>query len=102
MSTRASAMDGGIAVRPRADFTIGRNRLMQVGVAVVAAMIGLALFADLVSPCDPTEMKVADALKPPSRAHLVCTDRFGRDVLSRTIHGTRIALGVALSSIAMS
>jgi len=81
---------------------VGANRLMQVGVAVVAAMIALAVGADLVAPYDPTEMKVADALKAPSRAHLFGTDRFGRDVLSRTIHGTRIALGVALSSIALS
>jgi peptide/nickel transport system permease protein len=47
-------------------------------------------------------MKVMDALKGPSGSHLFGTDRFGRDVLSRTIHGTRIALGVALSSIGIA
>ena len=40
-------------------------------------------------------MKVVDALKRPSAAHPFGTDRFGRDVLSRTIYGSRIALGVA-------
>ena len=43
-----------------------------------------------------------DALKGPSGSHLFGTDRFGRDVLSRTIYGTRIALGVALSSIGIA
>jgi peptide/nickel transport system permease protein len=81
---------------------VRRNRLVLFGAGLVAAMIGLALLADVVSPYDPTDMKVTDALKSPSIAHPFGTDRFGRDVLSRTIHGTRIALGVALSSIAMS
>jgi peptide/nickel transport system permease protein len=102
MSIPASATAEAVSVRPRIRAAVGDNRLMQIGVAVVAAMIALALGADLVSPYDPTEMKIADALKAPSRAHLFGTDRFGRDVLSRTIHGTRIALGVALSSIALA
>jgi peptide/nickel transport system permease protein len=65
-------------------------------------MVVLAGLANLVAPYDPTEMKVMDALKGPSGGHLFGTDRFGRDVLSRTIHGTRIALGVALSSIGIA
>jgi len=65
-------------------------------------MVLLALFAGVVAPYDPTEMKVADALKRPSLAHPFGTDRFGRDVLSRTIHGSRIALGVAISSIGLA
>jgi len=65
-------------------------------------MVVLAALAGVVAPYDPTEMKVMDALKGPSGGHLFGTDRFGRDVLSRTIHGTRIALGVALSSIGIA
>ena len=79
-----------------------RNRLVLVGTAIVVVMALLAVFAGAVTPYDPMEMKVADALKGPSRAHPFGTDRFGRDVLSRTIHGSRIALGVALSSIAIA
>jgi peptide/nickel transport system permease protein len=65
-------------------------------------LVILALTARLVAPYDPVEMKIVDALKPPSAAHLFGTDRFGRDVLSRTIYGSRIALGVALSSIGLA
>src|SRR5947208_9398416 len=79
-----------------------RNRLVVFGAGIVAVIVVLAVFAGVVTPYDPTEMKMADALKAPSRAHPFGTDRFGRDVLSRTIHGSRIALGVALSSISIA
>lgn len=79
-----------------------RNRLVLFGAAIVVAMVLLAAFAGVVTRYDPTEMKMADALKRPSMAHPFGTDRFGRDVLSRTIHGSRIALGVAISSIAIA
>ena len=79
-----------------------RNRLVVFGAGIVVAMVLTAAFADVVAPYDPTEMKVADALKAPSVAHPFGTDRFGRDVLSRTIHGSRIALGVAGTSIGLA
>jgi peptide/nickel transport system permease protein len=79
-----------------------RNGLVLFGAGIIALMAVLAVCAELVAPYDPTEMKVVDALKAPSRAHPFGTDRFGRDVLSRTIYGSRIALGVALSSITMA
>jgi peptide/nickel transport system permease protein len=79
-----------------------RNRLVLSGAALVLGMILLAALADVVSPYDPTDVKMVDALKPPSLGHPFGTDRFGRDVLSRTIHGSRIALGVAVSSIALA
>jgi peptide/nickel transport system permease protein len=72
------------------------------GAILVLALITLAVFARAIAPYDPTEMKVADALKAPSWAHPFGTDRFGRDVLSRTIYGSRIAFGVAISSIGMA
>jgi peptide/nickel transport system permease protein len=79
-----------------------RNRLVLIGAGIVVAMVLLAACAGFVTPYDPTEMKVADALKAPTIAHPFGTDRFGRDVLSRTIYGSRIALGVALSSITIA
>ncbi len=79
-----------------------RNRLVCFGTLIVLLVIVLAVFADVVAPYDPTEMKVTNGLKRPSAVHPFGTDRFGRDVLSRTIHGSRIALGVALSSIALA
>jgi peptide/nickel transport system permease protein len=79
-----------------------RNRLVLCGTSLILVVVVLAVLADVVAPYDPTEMKVVDALKRPSATHPFGTDRFGRDVLSRTIYGSRIALGVALSSIAIA
>jgi peptide/nickel transport system permease protein len=79
-----------------------RNALVLFGAAIIVAMVLLAALASIVSPYDPTEMKVIDALQRPSLAHPFGTDRFGRDVLSRTIHGSRIALGVATASIGLA
>src|SRR5262249_54414693 len=79
-----------------------RNGLVLFGTGIIVGMVLLATFAGLVAPYDPTEMKVADALQRPSLAHLFGTDRFGRDVLSRTIYGSRSALGVAISSIGLA
>lgn len=97
--SRGGRARGGwrVLVRP-----LLRNRLVLFGTGLVLMMVALALLANFVSPYDPTEMQVANALKAPSVAHPFGTDRFGRDVLSRTIHGSRIALGVALSSIAIA
>jgi peptide/nickel transport system permease protein len=88
--------------RPAAVRALLRNRLVVFGALLVWAMVVLAILASVVSPYDPTEMKVVNALEAPSLAHPFGTDRFGRDVLSRTIHGSRIALGVALSSIGLA
>src|SRR5439155_22015219 len=79
-----------------------RNPLVAGGGLLAVVLVLLALAAGGVAPYDPTDMKVMDALKPPSAAHLFGTDRFGRDVLSRTVYGSRIALGVALSSIGIA
>src|SRR5262249_48912523 len=79
-----------------------RNRLVLFGAGPILLVVLLALLANVAAPSEPTEMKGADALKRPSAPHPFGTDRFGRDVLSRTIYGSRIALGVALSSIALA
>jgi peptide/nickel transport system permease protein len=69
---------------------------------IILLLVVLAAFASTIAPYDPTEMKVMDALNGPSSAHWFGTDRYGRDVLSRTIYGSRIALGVALSSMSVA
>src|SRR5438046_9081426 len=79
-----------------------RNRLVVFGAGIVAVIVVLAVLASVVPPSAPAAVKVVDALRAPSAAHPFGTDRFGRDVLSRTIHGSRIALGVALSSITLA
>ena len=75
------------------------NKLVLAGALLVALMLGLALAADLLAPYDPIGMNVTGALRGPSTSHWFGTDRFGRDVLSRVIYGSRISLWVGLVSV---
>jgi len=69
-----------------------------ISLAVIAVMMLAGIFADYVAPYDPLETSLIEALKPPSWSHLLGTDPFGRDILSRLIYGARTALVIGLSS----
>ena len=75
-----------------------RNPLAILGLAIVLIFIGLAVFADQVSPYSPSASDLSLYVTPPSSDHLLGTDDVGRDVLSRIIYGTRISLQVSLFS----
>jgi len=62
----------------------------------------MALFASVVAPYDPVTQVLEEAIEPPSRHHLLGTDRFGRDLLSRIIYGSRVSLKVGLISQSIS
>ncbi len=53
-------------------------------------------------PYGPGEIRLAEKYAPPSRDHLLGTDRLGRDVLSGLIHGSRYALTIGLVSVGIS
>ncbi len=81
---------------------IARNRLVVVGLVMAVFLVLLAVFADVISPRDPLAVNVAAALHPPNLKELFGTDRFGRDLLSRVIHGSRVSLSVSFSSVAVA
>jgi peptide/nickel transport system permease protein len=66
----------------------------MIGGIILATLVVLALGASVIAPANPLEMAMANQLQPPSSQHPFGTDEFGRDVLSRVIHGTRISLRV--------
>lgn len=70
-----------------------------MGLLVLLVYIVIALGAWTVAPYDPREQSVVNRLKPPSTAHVLGTDDFGRDVVSRIIHGSRVSLIVAFVSV---
>jgi peptide/nickel transport system permease protein len=72
--------------------------LGALGALVLAAMLAAAVFAPWLAPYDPLETNYSAVVRPPSGAHLLGTDQFGRDVLSRLIFGARTALFVGLIS----
>lgn len=76
-----------------------RNRLASAGLTVIALTIVVAIASPLISPHDPRAISAVDALQGLSLAHPMGTDNLGRDVLSRVIHGVRMAALVAGLSI---
>jgi len=73
-----------------------------VGVGIVAALLLIALFADVLAPLSPTASDQTRTFAPPSWDHPLGTDQLGRDMLSRIIHGTRISLAVGVSSVLLA
>src|SRR5437899_3358674 len=72
------------------------NTLALVGAIGIVVTVLIALAAPLVAPYDPTAMETASRFAPAgSPGHLLGSDEFGRDVLSRIIWGSRVSLLVA-------
>lgn len=61
-----------------------------------------ALFAPVLSPYAYDVQALREAYQPPSAAHWLGTDEFGRDLLTRLIHGARTSLSVSATAIAIS
>jgi peptide/nickel transport system permease protein len=76
-----------------------REPLGAIGAVLFAGMIAVALFAPLIAPHDPLEIRGALTYRPPSWAAPFGTDKYGRDILSRTIYGARISLYVGVLTV---
>ncbi len=76
-----------------------RNKLILSGLIIFLIMMVQALGANWISPYEPFKQNYRETLQGPSWQHPFGTDRFGRDILSREIHGARISLRVAVISI---
>jgi peptide/nickel transport system permease protein len=79
-----------------------RNQGAVFGLVVFLAVVAMALLADVVAPYDPLAQGVGPPLQGPSLAHWAGTDSFGRDTLSRIIHGARIALVVGVAAVLLA
>ena len=86
-----------------------KNKLSLAGGIVAGAYLVLVVLVwatgDLLVPYDPYVQNYAEALRPPSGAHLFGTDDLGRDIFSRVIAGApfdaQIAFAVVLASLAL-
>ncbi len=75
-----------------------RKPLGAAGALIVIVMILMAVFANLLTSYDPTANSFAEMHVAPGAEHWLGTDQFGRDLLSRIIHGARTALFVGFVS----
>ena len=85
-----------------------RRELPWFSGVILGALVFSAVFAAYLAPQSPTEGDITQKLIPPiwmergDREHPLGTDRFGRDVLSRIIYGSRISLLVSLIAIGVA
>ncbi len=79
-----------------------RHRSFLFPGSVVALLLVIAVAGPLLLPTDLFEVDVANRLQPPGPGHPFGTDEFGRDVLARLVHGTRVSLGVGAISVSIA
>lgn len=88
-----------VSQRQRAWRTFSRNKSALVGLVLIVLIVLVAVFAPLIAPHDPIAQSTINRLKDPSGSYLLGRDDYGRDVLSRILYGTRVALLVGVLSV---
>ncbi len=79
-----------------------RNRMAVISLVFILFLIFCAIFADVLTPYNYAKQSLANRLQFPNWQHLMGTDNFGRDMLSRILMGARVSLLVSLMTVALS
>jgi len=79
-----------------------KNKIALVGAGIVALLLVVAAFADVLAPRSPITADQTRTFQRPSWEYPLGTDQLGRDMLSRIIHGTRVSLVVGVSSVLLA
>ena len=79
-----------------------KNRAAAFGFTVIVFFVLVGVFADVIAPYDPVKPDFKALRQPPSAQHLFGTDKQGRDIFSRIIHGTRISMAVGFLSMTLT
>ncbi|HEY8370427.1 MAG TPA: ABC transporter permease, partial [Thermodesulfobacteriota bacterium] len=78
-----------------------RHRAALAGLLLLAALLGAALSAPLLTDHEPDRQNLAQALRPISVEHPLGTDHLGRDMLSRLLYGGRLSLVIGALAVAL-
>jgi peptide/nickel transport system permease protein len=73
------------------------HTLYRLGVLITLFWVGVALLAPWIAPYSPTQGDAALAKGSPSLAHLFGLDKYGRDILTRVVYGSRYDLCIAVT-----
>ncbi len=76
-----------------------RNKVAVASGVVIIGFVAMAIFAPWLAPFGPLELDLVNNYAGPSFEHPLGTDELGRDTLSRLLYGSRISLGIAISSV---
>jgi len=79
-----------------------KNKRALIGFWMVVVFVVAALFAPILSPYNPIEQNMDAILQLPSAAHWFGTDEYGRDILSRILHGASLSLMIGLGGVCIS
>ena len=77
------------------------NPPLAIGTLILGCVLALTLLAPLVAPYGVAEQSIPDRLQRPGGKHLLGTDQYGRDLLTRTLFGGRTALLLGLGAVAL-
>ncbi len=108
---RLTADEGGRLTLGRPSSVVGpasafqrfrRNQRAVVGAGIVGLFCAIAVVAPLIAPYPPEAQALALRYRPPSAEHLMGTDGFGRDILSRALWASRISLSIGVVSVLVS
>lgn len=73
-----------------------------IGASIALALVLVAVLGPWIAPYNPLAVDLRARLALPGAAHLLGADEFGRDMLSRLIHGARISILVAMFTVALA
>ena len=79
-----------------------RNKLAMLGLVILILVLLMAVFATVLAPYDYAAQATAEAKQFPSAEHLLGTDNFGRDILSRIMVGSRYTLMIGFGCITIA
>ncbi|MBI1845686.1 MAG: ABC transporter permease [Candidatus Rokubacteria bacterium] len=88
--------------------SLRRGKAACLGAAILLVMVLSAVLAPVVAPHDPLQAEITKRLRPPvwrekgAAENLLGSDQLGRDVLSRTIYGSRVSLMVGIIAVLIS
>ena len=84
--------------------SLKKNKLAVASLIFIVFLLLIAIFADVIADYDTMVISnnIKERLQRPSAEHWFGTDAFGRDILARMVHGTRISLKIGLMTTAMS
>lgn len=75
------------------------NRMTVLGLIIIGLYLIVATFPAAFTSYDPVKQTLVNSLQPPSREHLMGTDEFGRDVLTRIIYGARLSMATGFFAV---
>ena len=76
-----------------------KSQTAIIGLILITALLLTAIFANVLAPSDPTKQIRKNRYAPPGVQHPLGADEYGRDILSRLIFGTRIAILVGVTPV---